>query len=93
MAGAKKKAQRALGMATATLRREGVSAGALDIQFSEAVEGLGAPERVLELARARRCDTVIVGRESMSWFRELMHDNLADELVRRGKGYTIWVVE
>ena len=92
-AGATKKAQRALGMATATLRRGGVPAKALDIRSSEAVEGLGAAERVLELARARRCDTVVVGRESVSWFRELMRDNLAEELVRRGKGYTIWVVE
>ncbi len=65
-AGAKKKAQRALRIATATLRRGGVSAGALDIQFSEGVEGPGAAERILELARARRCDTVIVGRETVS---------------------------
>ena len=93
LAGAKKTARRALGMATATLREAGVSARALDVQFSEGVEELGAAERILELARARRCDTVVVGRESLSWFRELMGGNLAAELVRRGKGYTIWVVE
>ncbi len=93
MADAKKKAQRALGMATATLRRGGVSARALDIQCSEGVEGRTAAERILELARTSRCGTVVVGRESVSWFRELMRDNLAEELVRRGKGHTIWVVE
>ena len=93
MVGAKKKAQRALGMATATLRRGGVSAHALDIQLSEVVEGLGAAERILQLARARRCNTVVVGRGSVSWFQELMRDTLAEDLVRRGKGYTIWVVE
>lgn len=91
--GAKKAAQRALGMATTTLRDAGVSPRALDVQFSEGVEGVGAAERILELAQARRCDTVVVGRESMSWFRELMSGNLAAELVRRGEGYTIWVVE
>jgi nucleotide-binding universal stress UspA family protein len=80
-------------MATATLRDAGVSARALDVLLSEGVEGWGAAERILELARARRCDTVVVGRESMSWFRDLMGGNLAAELVRRGKGYTIWVVE
>lgn len=93
LAGAKKAAQRALSMATATLRDAGVSARALDVLLSEGVEGPGAAERILELARARRCDTVVVGRESMSWFRDLMSGDLAAELVRRGKGYTIWVVE
>ncbi len=93
MAGAKKKAQRALGMAAATLRRGGVPARALDVQVSEAVEGLGAADRVLELARTRQCDTVVVGRESVSWFRELVRSNLAEELVHRGRGFTIWVVE
>lgn len=93
LAGAQKAAQRALGTATATLRDAGVSARVLDVQLSEGVEGLGAAERILELARARRCDTVVVGRESVSWFRELMGGNLAAELVRRGKGYTIWVIE
>jgi nucleotide-binding universal stress UspA family protein len=92
LAEAKKKAQRALGMATATLRHGGVSAGALDIQLSEGVEGVAAAERILELARARRCDTVVIGRESVSWFRELMRGNLAEEIVRHGKGSTIWVV-
>jgi nucleotide-binding universal stress UspA family protein len=93
LAGAKKAAQRAFGMAAATLREAGVLASALDVQFSEGVEGLGAAERVLDLARTRRCGTVVVGRESVSWFRKLMTGNLAAELVRRGKGYTIWVVE
>lgn len=92
-AGAKKEAQRALGMATATLRRWGVCAGALDIQVSEGVEGVGAAERVLELARARQCDTVVVGRESVSWFRKLVRSNLAEELVHHGQRFTIWVVE
>ncbi len=70
----------------------GVSPRALDVQFSEGVEGWGAAERILELAQARRCDTVVFGRESVSWFRELMSGDLAAEVVRRGKGYTIWVV-
>jgi len=80
-------------MATTTLRHGGVPAGTLDILFSEGVEGLHAAERVLELARAQRCDTVVVGRASVSWFRKLMSANLAEELVRRGKEFTIWVVQ
>ena len=93
LAGAKKAAQRALSMATAALRDAGVSGRALDVLLSEGVEGSNTAERILELARACRCETVVVGRESMSWFRDLMGGNLAAELVRRGKGYTIWVVK
>lgn len=92
LADAKKAAQRALGMATAALRAAGVAPSTLDLQVSERVEGLGAAERILELAQARRCDTVVVGRDSMSWFRDLMRGTLAAELVRRGERYTIWVV-
>ena len=53
LAGAKKAARRALGMATATLRAAGVSAGALDVQPSEGVEGLGAAEIIRRAGRAR----------------------------------------
>jgi nucleotide-binding universal stress UspA family protein len=41
----------------------------------------------------RKCDTVVIGRKSLSWLRELIDGDPAEELVRRGKGFTIWVVE
>ena len=79
--------------ATATLRKAGVPQRALGIGLSEAVYGHRAVDRILELARARKCDTVVVGRQSVSWFRALLRGDLSEELVRRGQGFTIWVVE
>jgi len=48
---------------------------------------------ILRLARARKCDTVVIGKKSLSWLRELIDGNPAEELVRQGKGFTIWVIE
>ena len=36
---------------------------------------------------------LIIGTESLSWLGELIHGDLAEELVGQGKGFTIWVVE
>jgi len=41
----------------------------------------------------RRCDTVVIGRKSLSWLGDLIHGDPAEELIRQGKGFTIWVVE
>jgi nucleotide-binding universal stress UspA family protein len=93
LAEVKKTAQRALAAANTTLRNAGVPRSAIDVQFSDAIAGGGIANRLLEVARTSNCDTVVVGRESLSWFRELVQGDLAEELVRRGQGLTIWVVE
>ncbi len=93
LAAAKKTAERTLTAARATLRRAGVPERALGIRLSEAVDHTRVGERILELAHARKCDTVVVGRESVSWYRALLGGDLSEELVRRGQGFTIWIVE
>jgi nucleotide-binding universal stress UspA family protein len=90
---AKRSAQRAFARAKAALRKAGVPAKALDVQFFGAVDGDHAADRILDVARASRCHTVVVGRGSLSWFREFLRRDLPAELVRRGEGFTIWVVE
>jgi nucleotide-binding universal stress UspA family protein len=90
---AKRTAQQTFARAQAALRKVGVPARALDVQFFGALDGRSAADRILALARASRCRTVVVGRESLSWFRELLRGDLAGELVRRADGFTIWVVE
>lgn len=56
------------------------------------------PERelasaILEAARAAGCTTIVVGRESFSWWRELVHQHVADRLVQQAQGVTLWVVQ
>jgi K+-sensing histidine kinase KdpD len=65
-----------------------VDAGTLSVPAKDdLVEGL------LEAARDQECSTIAVGRSSLKWFREAFHDHHADELVKRARGFTVWVVE
>jgi nucleotide-binding universal stress UspA family protein len=85
--------QRALGRANAVLRRGGIARGAVEAHYCYLVDGTHATKAILELARMQKCDTVVIGRKSLSWLRELIDGDLAEELVRRAKGFTIWIVE
>jgi len=51
------------------------------------------PHEVLELARTQGYHTVVVGRTAMPWTRELFHRHLAESLVKKGQGLSVWVVE
>ena len=69
--------QRALGRANAVLRRGGLSRGAIEAHYCYLVDGSRATKEILRLARARKCDTVIVGKKSLSWLKELINGNPA----------------
>lgn len=93
MAAAKEAAHSFFAGACATLRAAGVPAKTIETRFIDPASGASVAERVTHLARSRKCGTVVVGRQAVSWFRELAGGDLAEELVRCGKGVTIWVVE
>jgi len=85
--------QRALDRANVVLRQGGIARAAIEAHFCYLVDGTRATKEILALARSRRCDTVVIGRRSLSWLGELISTHPAEELVRQGKGFTIWVVE
>lgn len=85
--------QRALARANAVLRRGGLSRGAIEAHYCYLIDGSRATKEILRLARMRKCDTIVIGKKSLSWLRELMDGDPAEELVRQGKGFTIWVIE
>jgi nucleotide-binding universal stress UspA family protein len=93
VAEAKKKAEPALNGARAVLRNAGLTAGSIEERFSFPAQGRARSEDILELAKESKCDTVVVGSESPSWPEQLVGKNPVEELIRRGKGFTIWVVE
>lgn len=90
---AKRKASGSLELAYADLRRAGFARGEIEVHFCYPSNRRNAPKEILALARERGCHTIVVGRRSLSWLREFLHTNPADELVRLGKGFTTWVVE
>jgi hypothetical protein len=49
-------------------------------------------EILLKAARNAGCNTIVVGRESFSWLGERWHQHLCHEIIRHGKGLTVWVV-
>jgi len=93
ISGAKKAAQKSLNKASATLRNAGVPRRNVQALFCEPAEGRAAAEDILRMARECECRTVVVGRQSVSWFHELFSQDLAEELMRCGKGFSVWLVE
>ena len=89
----KKKLSGSLELAYADLRRAGFARGEIEVHFCYPSDRRNAPKEILTLARERGCHTVVVGRRPLSWLREHLQSNPADELVRHGKGFTTWVVK
>lgn len=89
---AKRKASVSLEHAYAELRRAGFAPGEIEVRFCYPSARSNAPKQILALAWERGCQTIAVGRRSLSWLRKYLETNPADELVRLGKGFTIWVV-
>ncbi len=87
------KAQPTLTRAGAILRKGGLAAGSIEEQFVYPADGRARVDEILELARKHKCHTVVVGREFLSWLRQLLSSDPIEELLRRGKGFTIWIVE
>jgi nucleotide-binding universal stress UspA family protein len=85
--------QRALDRANAVLRQGGLARGAIEAHYCCLVDGSRATQEILKLARMRKCDTVVIGRASLSWLGNLIRGDAAEEFVRQGKGFTIWAVE
>ncbi len=79
--------------AQSILDQAGVPAKAIETEFWEAVNHEDLVNDILESGRKDDCGTIVVGRKSFSWLKEMFHHHIADELVRKGHGLTIWVVE
>lgn len=63
------------------------------VQFEEPLEPTNIAQHVLKTAKERDYGTVVVGWHSFSGLQRLFRHHVGEELVRTGKGVTIWVVE
>lgn len=75
------------------LHSAGVIKNCIDISFSDPAEASHAVEAVLQAAKAKHCQTVVLGHSTHSWFRELTGGDLTEQLVRNAKGLAIWIVQ
>lgn len=79
---AEKKVQPVLDWASDLLRKSGLAAEAIETTVCYPADGLAATGEILETAREHKCQTIVMGRESLSWLRQLIQADPAEELVR-----------
>jgi nucleotide-binding universal stress UspA family protein len=86
-------AQSMLEKAKSILRGGRVSEQAMTARFAFSYNVDALVTEILEAAQAESCDTIVVGRETFTGLDRIFKHHVADDLIRRGQGYTIWVVE
>ncbi len=79
--------------ATSILKKAGLPTNAVETQFRISTNREDLASNILDASRLNQCGTVVVGRDSYSWLREMFQRHVADELVHKGQGLTLWVVE
>jgi K+-sensing histidine kinase KdpD len=65
----------------------------MDAQFWVSVNREDLVNDIVDAGRTSGCRTIVVGRDSFSWLKRVLRRHVADELVRKAKGFTVWVVE
>ncbi|NJD68165.1 MAG: universal stress protein [candidate division NC10 bacterium] len=75
------------------LRKAGMPISGVETQLCTSTSGEEVVREILETARASRCGTVVVGRESLPGLKGLFQHHVGDELIKRGQGISVWVVE
>lgn len=78
---------------TSLLTHEGVTSSSIDTWVRQSTNHENLTDDILDAARERECRTIVVGRSSFPWLKDLFHRHVADELVKKATGVTIWVVE
>lgn len=73
--------------------RVGVSTDMITTIFAESIHRPDYVRELLEAAHKQNCGTIAVGRKSYPSFSEMFHHHVGEELVRKGQGFAIWVVE
>jgi nucleotide-binding universal stress UspA family protein len=79
--------------ATSILTRAGVPPNSIRRITGQLVNHEDLTDDILKVAEKNACQTIVVGRSSFPWFKEMFHRHLADNLVTKAIGVTIWVVE
>ncbi len=79
--------------ARSILQAAGISNQRVQTHFDLASRESDIATHILEAARIYECGTIVVGRRPFSRWKELFSPQVGDEVVRRGTGLAIWVIE
>ncbi len=69
----------------------GIGEDAVESHTVDSPEG-DLASAILEAAREARCDTIVVGRDAISWAPQLFHRHVGENVVHEGRGVAVWVV-
>lgn len=90
---AKRNAHASLDKATAILLQSGLSPNKVSTSFSSPIHRPDVTQEILKVAQTWKCGTLVVGRHTRSWIREIGSTHVGEDLVRKGQGFAIWVIE
>lgn len=90
---AKLAAQPLLEQATEVLRAAQVPAQAITTQFALASNVDALVRDIIKAAEMETCHTIVVGRETFTTLEKIFKKHVADELIRRCPGHTVWVIQ
>ena len=90
---AKHNAQASLDKALAILLQGGLSPNTVSTSFSSPIHRPDVAQEILQVAKTWKCGTLVVGRHTRSWIKEIGSSHVGEDLVRKGQGFAIWVVE
>lgn len=90
---AKRHAQVSLDKARDILIQGGLSTNEISTSFASPIHRPDMAHEILKEAQTWNCGTLVVGRHARSWIREIRAVHVGEDLVRRGQGFAIWVVE
>lgn len=79
--------------AKAELRRAQIDQDKVSIRYVLASNVDDLVTKILSAAEKDHRGTIVVGRETFTGLDKIFRHHVADDLIRRGEGRTIWVVE
>jgi len=93
IAQAKETAQPLFEKTKRVLQQHHVAPNKIHCEFSTSIHRPDVVRDLLEAAQNLQCETIVVGRNAFPSFKEMVHTHIGEELVKKGHGFTIWVVE
>lgn len=93
IADAREAAQPLFLQAKETLQWSHVPIELVSNEISSSVHRPDIVRDILEAAKKFNCGTIVVGRDHFPSFQEMYKKHIGEELVQKGQGFAIWVVE
>ena len=90
---AEKAAEPVLGKARSILQRAGVASEQIESRAAVLLHREDLIDEILRTAREFDCNTIVVGRKSFPWLKELLVDHLGEKVNAKAERMTVQIVD